>query len=323
MVKKNKPKLAKAIYEAMINACNCRRGRGRVMCSGSKICKLCEFFQTVYCKLEFVTCLLKYVRWMESHEPNVAISPSDSLRSLSTRSRFAISNYSFLFLSISQLHYHQQTLQRQYKPHSFFLIPPSPFQSPDSTNARTESPPSPPQWLPESRTPSTHYSQQHTFYPERTRQTQIVRFLKDRKCSQRGGQTTSMRHFLVLVESVLVHRATRFQITELARNSSHVLLELFSTTHHPFPYSKSLRRKLFNHNRELHINIEAFFRPLVSNRHIVHISTGKQPHKIILFTNVINTVHNGEFVVTTNVVARSIESLREIDSPANAFLPSP
>ena len=59
MVKKNKPKLAKAIYEAMINACNCRRGRGRVMCSGSKICKLCGFFQTVYCKLEFVTCLLK------------------------------------------------------------------------------------------------------------------------------------------------------------------------------------------------------------------------------------------------------------------------
>ena len=101
MVKKNKPKLAKAIYEAMINACNCRRGRGRVMCSGSKICKLCEFFQTVYCKLEFVTCLLKYVWFMESHEPNVAISPSDSFRSLSTRSRFAISNYSFLFLSIS------------------------------------------------------------------------------------------------------------------------------------------------------------------------------------------------------------------------------
>ena len=108
MVKKNKPKLAKAIYEAMINACNCRRGRGRVMCSGSKICKLCGFFQTVYCKLEFVTCLLKYAWCMESHETNVAISPSDSLRSLSTLSRFAISKYSFPF-HFTQLHCHQQT----------------------------------------------------------------------------------------------------------------------------------------------------------------------------------------------------------------------
>ena len=42
-------------------------------------------------------------------------------------------------------------------PSSSFLIPPSPFQHPDSANARTESPPSAPQWLPESRTPSTHY----------------------------------------------------------------------------------------------------------------------------------------------------------------------
>ena len=56
---KSKPKLAKAIYEAMINACNCREGSGRVMCSGSKICMLCRYFQTVYCKLEFVDCLLK------------------------------------------------------------------------------------------------------------------------------------------------------------------------------------------------------------------------------------------------------------------------
>ena len=59
-------------------------------------------------------------------------------------------------------------------PSSSFLIPPSPFQHPDSANARTESPPSAPQWLPESRTPSIHYPQQHTFYPERTGQTQIV-----------------------------------------------------------------------------------------------------------------------------------------------------
>ena len=113
------------------------------------------------------------------------------------------------------------------------LIPPLPFQHPDSANARTESPPSAPQWHPESRTPSTHYPQQHTFYPERTGQTQIVRFLKDRKGSQRGGQTTRMR---------LVHRTTRFQVAELARNRSHVLLELFSTTHHlspPKPYAGS------------------------------------------------------------------------------------
>ena len=115
------------------------------------------------------------------------------------------------------------------------LIPPSPFQHPDSTNARMDTPPSAPQWLPESRTPSIHYPQQHTFYPERTGQTQIVRFLKDRKGSQRGGQTTRMRHFLVLVERVLVHRTTRFQVAELARNRSHVLLELFSTTHHLSP----------------------------------------------------------------------------------------
>ena len=69
-------------------------------------------------------------------------------------------------------------------------------------------------------------------YPERTRQTQVVRFLKDRKCAQRGGQTTRMRHFLVLVEGVLIHRATRLQIAVLARNSRHVLLEHFSTTTH-------------------------------------------------------------------------------------------
>ena len=36
-----KPKLAKAIYEAMINACNCKKVDGRVMCSGSEICCLC------------------------------------------------------------------------------------------------------------------------------------------------------------------------------------------------------------------------------------------------------------------------------------------
>ena len=34
MAKEN-PKLAKAIYEAMINACNCREEKGRVMCSRS------------------------------------------------------------------------------------------------------------------------------------------------------------------------------------------------------------------------------------------------------------------------------------------------
>ena len=56
---KSKPKLAKAIYEAMINACNCREGSGRVMCSGSKICKLCGFFQTKYCEFENVNCLLQ------------------------------------------------------------------------------------------------------------------------------------------------------------------------------------------------------------------------------------------------------------------------
>ena len=90
----------------------------------------------------------------------------------------------------------------------------------------------------------------------------------------------------------------------------------------PFPFN-TLRRKLLNLNRELHINIETLLRPLVRNRHIVHISADNPLHKFVLITNVINAVHDGEFVVTTDVVGRSIDSLQKIDSSATAFLPSP
>ena len=148
-------------------------------------------------------------------------------------------NHSFIHsISISLTHlYHQQTLQRQYKPHSFFFFSYSSFAFPAPRLSQRQNGIT---TVSAAMAPRIAYSvyplpQTTPFYPERTGQTQIVRFLKDRKGSQRGGQTTRMRHFLVLVERVLVHRTTRFQVAELARNRSHVLLELFSTTHHLTP----------------------------------------------------------------------------------------
>ena len=233
--------------------------------------------------------------------------------------------HSFTSISLSLTHlYHQQTLQRQYKPHSFFFFSyssfafPAPRLSQRQNGYTTVSAAMAPRIaysvypLPQTThiLPRTNWPDADSAIPEGSegfpeRWTDHAHAPLPRPCRTR----TRTSH-------------DPFPGSRTGEESQSRSSRTFLHYPSPFPFN-TLRRKLLNLNRELHINIETLLRPLVRNRHIVHISADNPLHKFVLITNVINAVHDGEFVVTTDVVGRSIDSLQKIDSSATAFLPSP
>ena len=84
----------------------------------------------------------------------------------------------------------------------------------------------------------------------------------------------------------------------------------FSPLQRLFAKTQNLRGKFINNNREFDVDFKSFGRPLIGDGYIINISTKSVSFvKILLFTNVVNTVHNGEFVVAANVVGGSINTL--------------
>ena len=75
-------------------------------------------------------------------------------------------------------------------------------------------------------------------------------------------------------------------------------------------HSNNLRSKLLNNNGVLNIEIEALSRPLIADRDVVDISKHFTPSSnILLLTDVVHTVGDGERVVAADVVAGGINSL--------------
>ena len=75
-------------------------------------------------------------------------------------------------------------------------------------------------------------------------------------------------------------------------------------------HRNNLRSKLLNNNGVLNIEIEALSRPLIADRDVVDISKHFTPSSnILLLTDVVHTVGDGERVVAADVVAGGINSL--------------
>ena len=75
-------------------------------------------------------------------------------------------------------------------------------------------------------------------------------------------------------------------------------------------HRNNLRSKLLNNNGVLNIEVEALSRPLIADRDVVDISKHFTPSSnILLLTDVVHTVGDGERVVAADVVAGGINSL--------------
>jgi len=75
-------------------------------------------------------------------------------------------------------------------------------------------------------------------------------------------------------------------------------------------HRNNLRSKLLNNNGVLNIEVKALSRPLIADRDVVDISKHFTPSSnILLLTDVVHTVGNGERVVAADVVAGGINSL--------------
>ena len=74
-----------------------------------------------------------------------------------------------------------------------------------------------------------HLISQTYHYNERAGDAEVVGFLENRESTDRGGHTTSLSDFVILVVDVLVHGTSSIQITRLTRNGSGVLLKLLTT----------------------------------------------------------------------------------------------